>query len=717
MKRTASLVINITLFIQLLLLFLLFFADRIELPAWLQVAGRLHPMVLHLPIGFLFFLFVLIVIRKTFRRKQFQKTLLVSLMLTALSTSVTALFGFFLSVQGDYDLDALYWHRLSGAILSFIAFFLLVWYQNVKKGEVVFYMSMAVAMVALVVTGHTGSVLTHGKNFILAPITEVSAKKLSIETSTLYEIAVSPILEKKCFSCHNERKAKGKLIMTSIEKFKLGGENGVPWVAGNPDSSRMIHYIHLPLSDDNHMPPDGKPQLTVDEIFILESWIRSGADFDKRLAEYSETDTLRKWSTAKMNTLNVSSIEKGYSFSSVSQEVIENLNTPFRTVTPLYVNSSAVQVDYFLRDAYKPNSLLELKEIEDQLVNLSLSKMPVADDQLKIIERFKNLEKLNLNFTDITGATLTDLMSLKNLKSLSLSGTSVTSEQIKPLLDLPSLHELFIWNTKVTEEEAVELAKDYPKVEIIYSLFTDSSMLRLTKPLLVNEGIIKSGGAIELKHSMPGVSTYYTLNGALPDTVNGIVYKTPIPAKETVKLMAIACKEGWFCSSPFEITCFVNGIAPKDVELLLPADQQYPGLGASSLTDEKKGFIDIQKESSWLAFRDNNFEAGFSFGDNPPELNKIVISYGDNLGSYIFPPTDVEVWGGTDRSHLKLIKEVKVKQPTAYRPQRVDAIAVSIDPSNHAYYKIVAKPVSKLPAWHSGKGKNGWFFVDEVFFY
>jgi uncharacterized membrane protein len=314
MKRTASLVINITLFIQLLLLFLLFFADRIELPAWLQVAGRLHPMVLHLPIGFLFFLFVLIVIRKTFRRKQFQKTLLVSLMLTALSTSVTALFGFFLSVQGDYDLDALYWHRLSGAILSFIAFFLLVWYQNVKKGEVVFYMSMAVAMVALVVTGHTGSVLTHGKNFILAPITEVSAKKLSIETSTLYEIAVSPILEKKCFSCHNERKAKGKLIMTSIEKFKLGGENGVPWVAGNPDSSRMIHYIHLPLSDDNHMPPDGKPQLTVDEIFILESWIQSGADFDKRVAEYSETDTLRKWSTAKMNTLNVSSIENGLFF-------------------------------------------------------------------------------------------------------------------------------------------------------------------------------------------------------------------------------------------------------------------------------------------------------------------------------------------------------------------------------------------------------------------
>ncbi|MDZ7646418.1 MAG: hypothetical protein U5K54_04150 [Cytophagales bacterium] len=158
----------------------------------------------------------------------------------------------------------------------------------------------------------------------------------------------------------------------------------------------------------------------------------------------------------------------------------------------------------------------ELKEIEDQLVNLSLSKMPVADDQLKIVERFKNLEKLNLNFTDITGATLTDLMSLKNLKSLSLSGTSVTSEQIKPLLDLPSLHELFIWNTKVTEEEAVELAGDHPKVEIVSRCLQIPVCYDLPNLCWLMKEL--SIGGARLKHSMPGVSTY-TLNGTLPDTV------------------------------------------------------------------------------------------------------------------------------------------------------------------------------------------------------
>lgn len=716
LKKWLSLITNLIFFIQVLLLFLLIFEDRIELPAWLQVAGRLHPMVLHLPIGFLIFLIILLFIQNTFRKKQFRKILKITLMLAAVSASVTALFGFFLSRQGDYGQEVLYQHKLSGVLLSFVTFFLLAWYNTVRKRVVVFYGSMAITLILLVAAGHTGSVLTHGENFILAPVTQ-SQKEISVETSSLYEIAISPILDKKCFSCHNERKAKGKLIMTSMEKFKLGGENGVEWIAGNPDSSRLIQYIHLPVTDDNHMPPEGKPQLTQEEIFALESWIRSGADFERRLTEYSAEDTLRKWTEIKMKNLNTETVEKSYPFSGVSQQVIDNLNTPFRTVTPLYVNSPALQVDFFIRGAYKATMLEELKTIAEQLVSLNLSKMPVTDDQLKIVAQFKNLEKLNLNSTDITGATLVDLMSLNSLQSLSLSGTRVSNQQIKSLLALPDLRQLFVWNTGVQESAVEEWSKAYPNVKVTYSLYKDSSVQRLTKPFLVSEGIIERGGALVLKHPMPGVSTYYTLDGTPPDTVQGLVYKNPVPINETVKVTAIACKDGWFCSGLFEYTSFVEGIAPVRAELLTPADKKYPGLGSTSLTDGKKGFIDVLNESSWLGYRDSNFEAGFSFGDNPPTLNKIVLSYGDNVGGYLFPPTEVEVWGGESASKLKRIKTISGNQPTAYRSQSVDAITISIDSSRYAYYKVVAKPVKALPSWHSGKGKKGWFFVDEVFFY
>ncbi len=715
MQRTARIFINLIFFFQVLLVFLLFFEERIELPGWLQVAGRLHPMVLHVPIGILILLFVFMMLRNTFRRRQFRKIVLICLLLAALSASVTALFGFFLSINGDYGTDSMRQHKISGVVLSMFTFFLLVWYKSVKKGEIVFYGSVVFTLLALVFAGHTGSVLTHGENFVLAPI--ATEQTLTIDKASLYQVAVMPLLEKKCFSCHNESKAKGKLIMTSVAKFKAGGEHGKPWMEGNPDSSRMIQNIHLPLEHDDHMPPDGKPQLTAFEVSLLEAWIKSGADFEKRIDEFVDGDTLKVLATSAIKRDIKAEEIKQYPFKAASEEVINKMNTPFRTVFPLFQNSPALQADFFVKESFQVSSLQELREIKDQLVVLNLSKMPVTDADLSIIGGFKNLEKLNLNFTTIKGEGLTSLKSLTILESISLSGTSVTKDALAAILTLPALSEVFIWNTLISETEKVELEKLFPKIKFIHTLFNDPSLLALSKPILVNEGILKKGEPLQLKHTMPGVIVRYSLDESKPDSISSTLYDKPIPVNETVKLKALACKDGWYCSDQLEVTCYVEGFKPEQVTLLKPADKQYPGEGASSLTDGRKGFTDILKEPSWLGFRENAFEAGFDFGSQPPSVSKIVLSYADNLGGYIFPPTDLEVWGGKNANEIKLIKAIKITQPTDYRPQSMEAIGISFDRSTHPYYKIVAKPVSKLPLWHGGKGQKGWFFVDEVFFY
>lgn len=717
MQRVTRISINLIFFIQVLLLFLLFFEDRIQLPAWLQVAGRMHPMVLHVPIGILILLFVFMMFRNTFQKKQFRKIMLLCLMLASLSAAITALFGFFLSIGGDYGADALQQHKISGVALSVITFFILVWYQNVKKSEILFYSSIVFSVLVLVLAGHTGSVLTHGENFVLAPVTNKEEKALDVKTASLYQLAVMPVLEKKCFSCHNESKAKGKLIMTSLDKFKRGGENGKPWVEGNPDSSRMIKYIHLPLDHDDHMPPDGKPQLNVFEISLLEAWIQAGADFEKKMSDFAEGDTLKVLATNAINTVTKKEEVKQYTFKAASEEVIKKMNTPFRTVFPIYQNSPALQADFFVKESFQLNSLEELKEVKDQLVVLNLSKMPVTDADLNIISQFKNLEKINLNFTSVHGNGLASLKSLTQLQSLSLSGTTITKEALNPILSLPALNEVFIWNTPIKENEKAELEKSFPKIVFIHTLFNDPSKLALSKPILLNEGIIKKGELLQLKHTMPGVAIRYTLDGSKPDSVSSSLYEKPIVVNETVKLKALACKEGWYCSNLLEITCYVEGYKPEQVILLKPADKQYPGEGAITLTNGLKGFTDVLKEPSWLGFRENAFEAGFDFGSKPPSINKVVLSYADNLGGYIFPPTDVEVWGGANAKEIKLIKSIKVEQPMAYRPQSMEALAIAFESSSHSYYKVVAKPVNKLPLWHGGKGQKGWFFVDEVFFY
>jgi uncharacterized membrane protein len=717
MKIAIKFTLNLILILQVLLLFIFLFDARIQLPAWLQVAGRLHPLVLHLPIGFLIFLVVLLFVKSQFRKKTFNRLVFICLLLISLSTSFSALFGLFLSLQGDYGGEQLQQHKIGGVVLSFLCYFLLLGYVFAKRRKAIVYVGTAVAMSALLFTGHTGSVLTHGENFVFAPITKSPVNEISSETSSVYQISVEPILEKKCFSCHNESKSKGGLIMTSVSKFKQGGKKGVEWVAGNPDSSRLVQYIHLPLADDDHMPPDGKPQLTATEIFILESWIKSGADFEKKITEYPDNDTLKSWVSIHNESIKETKPEKTYDFPGVSQSTIDKLNTPYCSVFPLYQNSPALQADFFIRASFKINTLESLKGVKDQLVILNLSKMPVTDADLKTISQFRNLEKLNLNFTDLTGSGLNELKSLGKLESLSLSGTAVTDQDVESVLSLPELKELFIWDTKVTEERSNEWQKKYPSVKIIKRLFNDPAILRLSKPILLNEGISKRGETIQLKHSMPGVKIIYTLDGTEPDSIGGLVYDKPIVVNETVKLKAKACREGWYCSEQLTITNFVEGYKPTYVELLKPADKKYPGLGAASLTDGRKGFTDVLREPAWLGFRENNFEAGFDFGATPPAIKKIVLSYGNNIGGYLFPPTEVEVWGGADKEHLILIKKIKTEMPKGYESQRVETLGLEFEPTTYSYYKIVAEPVNKLPEWHGGKGQKGWVFIDEIFFY
>lgn len=84
------------------------------------------------------------------------------------------------------------------------------------------------------------------------------------------------LMKTRCFSCHNEQKHKGGLVMTSREALLKGGENGAAVVAGAPGESAMI--AALAPDADPHMPP--KKQLSPTQIELLSSWVKAGAPWD-----------------------------------------------------------------------------------------------------------------------------------------------------------------------------------------------------------------------------------------------------------------------------------------------------------------------------------------------------------------------------------------------------------------------------------------------------
>ncbi|WP_395753665.1 c-type cytochrome domain-containing protein [Prosthecobacter sp.] len=93
----------------------------------------------------------------------------------------------------------------------------------------------------------------------------------------VFQHVILPILTAKCNKCHSEEKSKGKLRMDTYEMAMKGGDSGDNFVAGDLAKSLSIARIMLPDSDDEHMPPEGKEQLTKEETELLKWWVKEGA--------------------------------------------------------------------------------------------------------------------------------------------------------------------------------------------------------------------------------------------------------------------------------------------------------------------------------------------------------------------------------------------------------------------------------------------------------
>lgn len=716
MKKLQTIISNAVFTIQILLIFLLVFEQYISLPIWLEPVGRMHPMILHFPIGLLVLLGLFHLFQKEFEGNAFHKIQTFILNISAISASFTALMGFFLAQEGGFSRDLLIWHKWTGVFVSFFSYALLIINKQENISPMVFRTSLGLCIILLMIAGHYGASLTHGENYVFAPLME-KAPVISPE-SPFFEVAVMPILEDKCTSCHNERKHKGDLVMTNTADLLKGGENGPIWVAGDAENSSIIERIHLPIASEDHMPPEGKPQLTDGEIELLSAWIDDGADLKKTLQAFQPQEPLYQFAS---NTLSIQSqkVEPKYAFKAASKTTIDKLNNPFRTVVPESFNSPALHAQIFVRKNYETSSLTDLLKIKNQLVDLNLSNMPIVDNDLKLIAQFGELRKLILNGTDISGENLNELQSCQKLTSLAVSSTKVGSSITNTLGQLSSLEEVFIWDTEISTKDVQKLQIQFPHINFHLGYIPDENeLLKLSPPILENEeNVLAEGDKIRFKHLMKGVRIHYTLDGSEPDSINSPVYESPIEINTFTIIKAKTFMEEWIGSNLVTHTFFKKGIQPLQAELLREPNKQYQGRGSAGLIDGKKGNSGNFRTPDWLGYKDKAFAAYLDFGKQPPTINNITLSYGVNIGAYIMPPVWVEVWGGNEKNEMRRLERVNLEQPADYEANRVGGLNLEIPNSAYQFYKIIAQPVRKLPKWHRGKGDRGWVFVDEIFAY
>jgi uncharacterized membrane protein len=718
MKSFRSFFSNTIFALNILLLVLLIFREQVIVPGWLQPAGRFHPMILHFPITLVVLLLLIIIFKKSFGA--IDALLEFLLYLTAFFASLSALLGLLLSREEGYDETLLGRHMWSGVAISFLSYVLLLVYRNPPKSRWLFNTILGANLLFLVLGSHFGASLTHGEDYLFQPLQEeVKKKNIIITDSTpVFAAVVEPVLESKCYSCHNEKKSKGELVMTSVEKLLKGGKDGPIWKAGDPLNSHIIQRLQLDVNDKKHMPPRGKPQLTPEEIKFIHAWIQQGADLNKTFKDYAETDSFRLFAGSFVQpAANKMEEMPQYNFPFADEKLISKLSNPNRSISPLSGNSPALQVSFFIQQQYQPKYLKELEPLKQQVIAINLTNMPVKDDELKTIAQFINLEKLILNGTGISGKTLGDLKTCFKLKSLSLSNTKVTAEALSALATMPSLKEVYLWNTGIMNNQLAAAEKKSPGIKW-YSGYTPdpAEKLKLTPPLLKYDDriILSANDSVVLTHPMPGVVIRYTADGTEPDSTSSPEYKMPFRLKELTTVKARSVKPGWHCSDVVSYTFFTQGKQPQQTVLFNQPDPKYQAQAQHTLTDLKKADINIQK-IGWLGYREKDFAAGFLFRE-PAEVENVTLSLAKNIGGYIFPPQQIKIWGGDDTTRLKLIGELIPEQPKKYEDNQNLGLQVAVKKGNYRYIKIIASPVKKLPKWHSGKGKKGWIFIDEVFF-
>lgn len=710
MKRLHSILLYLTLAALGFFLFLVFFANRVQLPAAWKVVGRSHVLWLHFPIAWLMVLLII----DFFPEQRFTQSDTWQAMRSALLmlTLVTAITGMLLQLEGSVTGNTLTNHRKLGIALA-LCVTAYSWGVNfLGRNLAVKRMASGALLLLLIITAHLGATLTHGEEFLSGPLKKNEPQVVSWEQAQAWQDIIYPIIQTKCGECHLGSVQKGGLSMNDSISWWKGGKEGKTIVAGNSAASNLIHRILLPTDDKKHMPEANKPPLTKEEIVLLQAWVNAGAPFHVRLANRPATDTFYQLARQRWEGMK-SSMPVVYAFPSADADDIKKLNDNYRVVQPLGKDIPALTISFFGSNGFSSTRLQELKLVSTQIIEMNLSKMPVNESDMEWISQLPHLQKLNLNYSPLTDAMLNLLSKSSSLQSLAITGTRVTAMGIEQFLQKHLLKELFVWNIVLPDADIKRIRQQFPQVSLQTGFRSgDSIQLTLNEPLIVaTEGIFTDKLMVPVKHVIRDAELYYTLDGSMPDSTSN-KYTEPLNISNSGTLRVRAYKKGWLSSSVVSRSFLRAGYRISQTKLLLPADEKYRDHAGTVLQDFDVGDV-TDFSNKWLGYQKNDAMLLFDLGQDN-KVQEVAVNALTHTAAHIFPPLFIKVWGSKDGQVWKLLQTISPDKATEKTPIGANLLKLTFPAIQVRYIRMQAHPLPALPAWHTGKGLPAWFFVSEV---
>ena len=476
----------------------------------LESIGRLHPIMVHLPLGLVFAALVVEVARLIQRRPSLSAFTPIALGLAALGAVVASGTGWFFS-EGEADTSSLFWHRWLG-IACAVVLIAVAWMairaarHTVNAAQITPIVRGVLLAAALLVgwVGHLGGDMVWGENYVLQPILKAwnggapsaggangddatgsgaaaanatgngdsDADKLAFYTSN-----VLPILQDRCYECHGNGKHKGGLSMDVRSSLVSRDSNGI-WIVqpGDPAHSLMIERCLLPAEDDEAMPPQGD-RLKATELEFLRTWIAAGAVMPAgggaiaangssgvRVAPVPDSVADRRGpiNAPKSRSAGLPALSDAQIAEATA------LRGKGINAVPVSVGASTLSVSIPGGKGVGDADISALIPIAPLIEELSFARASVSDAGMMQMPSMPFVRSVRVDNTALTDVGITVLLSRTlEVETVNLVSSGATDAVFTVLGKLPRLQRVYVFDTQVTAQGIDRFRATHPGVEIV----------------------------------------------------------------------------------------------------------------------------------------------------------------------------------------------------------------------------------------------------------